>query len=47
MVRKSKAEGQADGHNKQKHVFKMGKHVHVSKKKSCVLIMKQLKSAYN
>lgn len=33
MVRKNKAEGQADGHNKQKHVFQMGKHINERKKK--------------
>lgn len=48
MVRKSKAKGQADGNNKQKHAFKMGEHINESKKKVvCILIMKQLKSTYN
>lgn len=34
MVRKSKAEGWADGNNKQKHAFEMEEHINESKKKS-------------
>lgn len=34
MVRKRKAEGQADGNNKQKYAFKMEEHINESKKKS-------------